>query len=947
MRGSRFYSTKELPPEVLQIPGVRRVKTGQLEIPWHVYGVLSQWNCTQGLRYFKPPVIPSALDGADDPIESHPFLSERAKRMATPYQREDLKAALQIRGGLIDWPCISGDAEILINRGGNGTRIRLDDLVERFNGGGKRKWDLSIETRVQCMSSDGVLVSRRLEAALFKGIQPVYEVLVEGGFSVKGTAEHLFITPEGDRPLSALSPGDLVFVRGERTKGPRGTIREGRRQHYEVVPAIPHHPHASKWLRHRANRPNPYLESRVPKHRIVYEAVQLNGMTVEAYVLRLKSGDLTGLTFVDPERFDVHHKDGNTRNNAPENLELLPFGEHQAQHGKSDGWKNAQARTKPAKVLSVTPVGNEPVYDLIMESPYHNFVANGIVVHNCGSGKSLMGLSFATAFPNYRTVVVVPSMVVSQWREEALQWLRPDASISIGYVSQGQPDVKKVHEKVFKVTPEVRTALIRKGAPEVLGLRDEWFESQLSEIEIAHLKATKAPTEKKTTYRVLDDLKQVLGEHETREAAEEQAGNWTPGDYDILVIGWGLMSNPKVCDALLRWRPAVLVVDEVHRCKSTKRVVASVVRDEETGEETTKFSRLQSAAAHVQAIAKEASACLLLTATPQGDRPKDWWGVLDLYEPFSFGSFRNFAMRYCAAYEGEYGNLVADGLSNVEELKLRLSRIRFHRTKAETHACLPGLRRNFIALPLRHAGSVDMDALCAELKSMEMGGSGVAISIAVACEQKIPWAVDRLIEYLREGLKVVVFVLLKASVNRLFDQLNSHKDLPEETLVLRADGSVDLDARRGAISGLIESPAGGVLIGTVDALGESLNGMQHVDRAMVLTVPWTPQKVQQLEGRFDRIGGTKSVVVDYVRLKGTIDDIIWSRQGDKLKMVGEVRDDEDATALGVELKGESEAARSKALEEMVGLFKTWGEENKDKDYVFVKKDYWERQQEEE
>jgi hypothetical protein len=35
-----------------------------------------------------------------------------------------------------------------------------------------------------------------------------------------------------------------------------------------------------------------------------------------------------------------------------------------------------------ARVKSVTPVGEAPVYDI--EVPYtHNFVANGMVVHNC------------------------------------------------------------------------------------------------------------------------------------------------------------------------------------------------------------------------------------------------------------------------------------------------------------------------------------------------------------------------------------------------------------------------------------------------------------------------------------------------------------------------------------------------------------------------------------
>jgi len=37
-----------------------------------------------------------------------------------------------------------------------------------------------------------------------------------------------------------------------------------------------------------------------------------------------------------------------------------------------------------SKVVSVTPVGREMTYDIVCEDPHRNFVANGIVVHNCG-----------------------------------------------------------------------------------------------------------------------------------------------------------------------------------------------------------------------------------------------------------------------------------------------------------------------------------------------------------------------------------------------------------------------------------------------------------------------------------------------------------------------------------------------------------------------------------
>ena len=46
-----------------------------------------------------------------------------------------------------------------------------------------------------------------------------------------------------------------------------------------------------------------------------------------------------------------------------------------------------------AKVLGIEEVGFEDVYDIVMEDPYRNFVADGIVAHNCGKTKQMLDLA--------------------------------------------------------------------------------------------------------------------------------------------------------------------------------------------------------------------------------------------------------------------------------------------------------------------------------------------------------------------------------------------------------------------------------------------------------------------------------------------------------------------------------------------------------------------------
>jgi len=95
---------------------------------------------------------------------------------------------------------------------------------------------------------------------------------------------------------------------------------------------------------------------------------QVHSMVLEAFVGKCPSG------------MECLHKDGNGLNNRLENLKWGAPQEN-ADHRKRDG-ATTRLSSCPTAIVAVVDAGAEMTYDLEVDGPWHNFSANGIVVHN-------------------------------------------------------------------------------------------------------------------------------------------------------------------------------------------------------------------------------------------------------------------------------------------------------------------------------------------------------------------------------------------------------------------------------------------------------------------------------------------------------------------------------------------------------------------------------------
>lgn len=343
--------------------------------------------------------------------------------------------------------CLAKGTLVSINRasGNNGGGITkhypIEEVVSKFNGGARltpgrgasRTWNLSQPTRVRTMTDDGKLRLRELVAAIPSGRKPVFSVVTRSGRTIRATAEHPFFVFNDDwYVLDDLSPGRLLAAAPTRRKS-EGKRAWGPKPWYELVHGLEAHPYADSL-------------GRVPHHRLIVEA-DVNDVETELLVLRLKHGELAGLEFLNPAEWSVHHKDGNHRNNEQSNLEVMSQSDHAKRHGLEGKWRNVVPGVEPDEIVSITPDGEDETYDLKVDAP-NNFVANGLVVHNCGKTiiaeivrQRLASMGWETRQPGrHKTVYTCVDKELQRQVARDFPW----AKILMGkenYRTQNHPDV--------------------------------------------------------------------------------------------------------------------------------------------------------------------------------------------------------------------------------------------------------------------------------------------------------------------------------------------------------------------------------------------------------------------------------------------------------------------------------------------------------------------------
>ena len=324
---------------------------------------------------------PTEVDRDFDPFRpTWASLTTGRRPDGTDHQATGTTWLLRTPSGFLldDMGCVSGEASVTINRLGNSKRMPLAMLFEKWLNGSYSDG----ETKIRCLDEATMLFCLgNVTNVMHTGKRPTTLLRLADGKTLELTDEHLVRTPTGWVEAAKLYPDDLVFTNGQQVCdcGSTAVVAAKAKFAGSCMPCIyrtkrNNNVRTGKWIdKDGYVRLSGYQNHPRWTTGGIYEHILVMENSIERYVGRDEV---------------VHHINEVKNDNRISNLQLMTVKQHMTiEH-------ECQIRLpmfipKTVRVLSVERGRTIDVYDITVENK-HTFVANGIVVHNCGKSKQFI-----------------------------------------------------------------------------------------------------------------------------------------------------------------------------------------------------------------------------------------------------------------------------------------------------------------------------------------------------------------------------------------------------------------------------------------------------------------------------------------------------------------------------------------------------------------------------
>lgn len=307
--------------------------------------------------------------------------------------------------------CLSGDTKILRYNQGR-KHLTIKELYDRqFDDKLKGRNKL---IKLRSITPNNVVIPNGINKVIKSGYKEVYEVRTKLGYNIKTSKNHIFFTPDGQIKLKNLNVGDNVFVNGTQSinidkdwlykkyhldcESISNIANEVNCSYHTIRKYITKYG-LSKKIGAKPQNFAPWNKGLTENDddRIKNQANALrdnhhnNGYKEQNS--NWKGNNLSSISSArcrfsrmakikchycgDKFLLENHHKDENPNNYKIKNkLTLCRKCHNLIHHGYN------VKKVISDKITEIKCIGVEMTYDICMNSPYHNFIANGFVVHN-------------------------------------------------------------------------------------------------------------------------------------------------------------------------------------------------------------------------------------------------------------------------------------------------------------------------------------------------------------------------------------------------------------------------------------------------------------------------------------------------------------------------------------------------------------------------------------
>ncbi|XP_058571441.1 DNA annealing helicase and endonuclease ZRANB3 isoform X2 [Neofelis nebulosa] len=341
----------------------------------------------------------------------------------------------------------------------------------------------------------------------------------------------------------------------------------------------------------------------------------------------------------------------------------------------------------------------------------------------------------------------------------------------------------------------------------------------------------------------------------------------------VTILGYGLLTTDAetlIC-ALNNQNFKVVIVDESHYMKSRNATRSKILLP----------------------IVQTAKRAILLTGTPALGRPEELFMQIEALFPQKFGTWTEYAKRYCNAHMRFFGKRPQwdyRGASNLNELHHLLSDIMIRRLKTDVLTQLPPKVRQRIPFDLPSAAAKELNNSFEEWeKLMRAPNSGATETVmglvtrmfkqtAIAKAGAVKDYIKMMLQ--NDSLKFLVFAHHLSMLQACTEAVIENK-----TRYIRIDGSVPSSERIHLVNQFQKDPDTRVAILSIQAAGQGLT-FTAATHVVFAELYWDPGHIKQAEDRAHRIGQCSSVNIHYLVANGTLDTLMWGMLNRKTQVTG-------------------------------------------------------------